>query len=359
MLLIIALLLAGCGARREYYLSHLEVAQQAWDSVAVDVEFGWRTVVGPERSLEPDSAIINVFDSRYDTLYSGAGPVVPVPDGELGDREPITFEVCGYFEERTVCLQQVRKASPKRILVSHDITYPDGSRLDRGLFALDFSVERRRYEEDVWEPVQRHGRVSGYLLAWVENRDRAAIQMPFNTARGRFDLTRHKNYRDFKFYLDSRLLDEEEAYVHFDVFAALRGEPVRIATVRKRVALKSEEERGREVRAFVQQATERIVDELGGFLGTRGAVAYVDDWTFSRRDRRYSVAMEVQWRSLLGNSRYELFGTLDVQEDGSGAVFRFRDANGRAERRWRERVRGESLRLGELAPVAAGGEDAP
>lgn len=342
---------AGCGARREYYISHLAVEQAGWDTLRVDVDFARRTAIGGAREFTPDTATVQVFDRAYRSLYSGAPGAIPIPDERLGDREPLLVEICGIVEGRSICVQEQERASPKRIHVDQHIEYPEGGDYDRGRYDLAFRAERRRFDADGWEPLHRIPDVSGYLLARVDSQEDGRVKVPFTTSRGRFDLARHENYRDFKYYLDSRLLDEQQARVHFDVYAGINGQVARLASVEKRVELKTEEERREEVRVYAEQATERVVDELSSFLGGRRAVAYVDTWDFDPASRRYRVQMEVQWRgSFFRGDRYELHGELEVDEDGSQARFRVRSGNRDALRRWRDRVDADVLDLGTLDP---------
>jgi hypothetical protein len=128
-----------------------------------------------------------------------------------------------------------------------------------------------------------------------------------------------------------------------------------IASVEKDVHLKTRSERAEDVRYFVEQALEVIIDELGSFLGARKALAYVEEWTYDKRSRSYRVRMEAEWEGpLFDRGDYEIEGILQVREDGSDASFLFTSGNSRARRRWRTRTDADVLPLGMLNVTQAG-----
>ena len=350
-LLAAATVLSACGARTEYVVDNLTVERTGWDSLRVDVDFGRRTVVGGSLPVEADSVAVVLFDEGYDTLFTGGPGVVPVPDERLGDRERVMLEVCGSVKRRNICVQESLRASPKRLDVTQEITYPRQGDLEEGAYELAFQVQRREFDGEGWERIESHG-VSGHLLAWVDDpkaKTEGAVRIPFQDSRGRFNLARQPNYKNFKYYLDSQLLDEDAAAVYFEVHAGLGSTPVRLSSTRKEVRRKNEDERELEVRYFAEQAAEMIIDELGSFLGTDRAYAYVEDWSYNTVSRSYEIELDVEWEgSAFDRGRHEIEGMLDVGEDGSSARYRLRDGNRRAIRKWRARTDGEVLMLGRL-----------
>ncbi len=358
IVVVTTLLLAACGPRVEYRVSELVLERQSWDTLHVDVSFVRETAIGGATIFEPDTVMVMLFDENYDSLYTGAPGPVPVPDRRLGDGERLTIEACGSVISRRICIQDLLRASPKRIEVEGEIEYPLGSELTTGRYALAFDVERQLFESDhsdQWQPINEVD-ISGYLRAWVENteaRQEGAVEVPFDQPHGSFDLSRRPNYRDFRYYLDSQLLDQDTAFVSFDVFAGLGGQATRLTSIRKEVFWKTDDEREEDVRYFAREGAERVVDELGSFLGGRRAVAYVDDWRYNTQQRIYRLDLEVRWEgSLFDRGRYALEGFLEVREDGRSASFEVTDANRRAERRWRRRVDGNVLQLGDLGSPA-------
>ena len=353
-IILLALLAAawttGCGARREFYVDRADIRQSGWDTLHVDVAYAWRAAIGRVHPLVPDTTVVQVFDEAYRLLYRGGPGAIPIPDASLGDRERLLVEVCGRLRGREICVQEQEWASPKRLGVDPDITYPISGDLDRGGYDLDFQIERRRFETDGWEPVDGAPQVGAYLLAWIEGREDDAVKVPLQGRRGRFDLSRHDNYRDFRYHLDARLRAAREASVRFDLYAGVRGKAARLASVEKQVALKTDLERVDEVRFFAERATERLVETLGDDGGRR-PVAYVDGWAYQPVARVYRVEMDVVWSgSGRRSDRLEVAGTLEVGEDGAGARFILRRANPEARRRWDRRVGGEVLLLGALEP---------
>lgn len=342
---------AGCGARTQYHVHDLRLVRSGWDSLHVDIAFAKSNVVGGSRIIQPESIEVVLFDSAYDTLYAGPPGAIIVPDIQLGDGERVVIEACGTLRERRVCTQDVTRASPKRIEARVEIEYPMGSDMTSGRYALEFDAFRAEFGGEDWQRIGTP-RVTGAFRVWVDHseaRRRGLLEVPFDSPRGSFDLSRQPGYRDFRFYLDSQLLDRDTAQVVFEVHAGLNGKRSAIAEVRKAVFWKSDAEREEDVRYFARVAAERVVSELDAFLGGRRVVAYVDDWRFDSRSRTYELELEVRWEGPFFNRRsYAIEGILEVGEDGSDAVFRMRDANRRAEQRWQRRVDGQALPIGNL-----------
>lgn len=356
VLLMAALAGFGCGARREYYIDRLEVEQTHWDSLRVDVGFAARTALGPPRPLRPEEVSVQVFDADYQVLYRGGAGSIPVPDADLGNRERMLVEVCGVIRGREICVQEQEWASPKRVRVDQEITYPEGGDYGRGSYAFRFTVERPVFGGTDWERIDAGSDVHGYLRAWVGRQEQHAVEIPFTRPRGQFDLTRSERYRDFRYHLDASLLDEQQARVYFEVYAGLGGDVARLASVEREITLKSHEERREEVRHYAEIATERIIDALSTTFGARRRVGYVDGWNYEPATRRYRLDLEVAWHSgFFRSERLVVEGTLEVGEDGSDARFTMRSANHEAQRLWNRRMDGGTLELGRLPPASTVG----
>ena len=351
LILLLAVQHVGCGSRKEFRASELELERTSWDSVYVDVSFERREVIGGARAVSADEVLVMVFDEEYNTLYTGSAGLLTIPDRLLGDREKITLEACGEVKSRQICVQRIVSASPKRLRMTGDLDYPAGDDFARGSFDFSFRAERERFDGAGWERISSP-EVQGRLVAHVdgeEARERGAVSIPFSRSDGSFDFSRDPNYRNFKYYLESALLDHQAASVRFEVHAGLGARTELIASVEKNVHLKTRSERADDVRYLVEQALEMIIDELGSFLGARQAIAYVEEWTYDKRSRSYRVEMEAEWEGpMFDRGHYEMEGTLQVREDGSGASFRFSSGNSRARRRWRHRTDADVLPLGKL-----------
>lgn len=348
---LVLLVVGGCGARTEFAASELRVDRANWDTVHVAVSFVQRGVVGGDVAVEPEEVFVTVFDQNYETLYAGGPGVIALPDHRLGDRERLVVEACGTIRARQICLQEMLRSSPKRVEVEEEIRYPSGFSFTEGSYRFTFTVHRERFGGGGWERIDEEG-VKGYLLAWVEGREareKGAVMIPFTTAHGTFDLGRFANYPNFEFYLESRLLDERSARVHFEIHAGLKDSPTHLTTATRNVRRILEDERAAQIRYFVEQATDRIIGELGSLLRGRNPVAEVHDWSYNRRSRSYRISLRLEWEEMVADrGRYELEGVLDVREDGSSAVFRADSGNEGAMQRWSRRTGGGALRIGGL-----------
>ncbi|MEX0821831.1 MAG: hypothetical protein WD021_06775 [Rhodothermales bacterium] len=349
-LLAAALLLwAGCGARFEYRGDDLVLERRGWDSLHVDISFVRSTAIGGDVPVSPDAVIVSVFDDLYEPVYEGGPGLIPLPDRSLGHRERLTVEACGIVRARQICIQEVVLASPKRVEVDEEIEYPTDGDMSDGRYAFTFLVERQLFESSAWERIDSAD-VRGYLLAWVNHPDGrrdGTVRIPFASHSGAFDLSRYANYKNFRYYLDSRLLDDEMAQVTFAIHAGPGNNVAPIKQVSKEILRKTEGERADDVRYFVEQATERLIDELGSFLGGRRAMAFVNEWEYNQLSRTYRVDMEAEWEGPIFNRRaLQVEGVLEVHEDGSNARFRLRTANRSAADRWRDRVDGDEMTLG-------------
>ncbi|WP_456424967.1 hypothetical protein [Rhodocaloribacter sp.] len=344
MLAIVAL--AACGSRSGVVVTRFEVSRTSWDTLRVNVAFGARRLLGDPRPIRPDETTLHVFDAAFDTLYAGPDRVIPIPDADLGSEERLLVEVCGAFGAHRVCEQRALRASPKRVLAEPDIEYPVDERFERGRFHFGFAVERRRFGAETWEPVARRRPVEGFILAYVDAEEGAPVRVPFSRSRGRFNLASHDHYRDFKYALQTELFDGKEAAVRFDVYADLMGTDEPLTTVEKRIVRKTDEERMAEVAAFVREAGARVLERLGIDPGRRRVYVFVDEWAYDPGARLYTVVMELHWASGFFSRRWhELDGRLVVDEDGREARFERTRANDDAERRWRERVPADTLRI--------------
>ena len=340
-------LLLGCGAREEIVLQHVEVARAGWDSLIVSASFASQTTLGGQKSIEPDWRNIIVYNAAYDTLYAGSDSVIAISDAELGNEERLLVEICGHVMQLVVCEQHPTLASPKRIRLEPDIQYPVRKAVHQGQYRLPFVVERLQFgEPNSWEKVERTARVKGHLQAYVEGKEEEAIHVPFKKDRGGFNLANYANYKDFKYYLDSALLDQDQANVRFDVYVDMDGFYEPVGSIAKAVSVKTEEEHQEDVARLAEQATEQIVDRLNPFLKGRRNTVYIDRWNYNTFKEMYQIQMEIKWSgSLFTRSNYELTGVLEVYEGGQRAQFHKTDGNRRAERRWKSRIDGTAMTL--------------
>lgn len=330
---------SGCGARKEYAVERLEIDRDSWDTLRVDAAFAIRRAIGRPAIIEPEELSVLAFDEAYDTLFAGDTTIFPIPDASLGNREGIVVEVCGEFSGGRICEQEAIRASPKRLTVAETIRYPIDDNFTQGRFELDVSVERERMDGEGWEQVPFDGDVTGFLEAFVEGAPEASVRVPFARPTGTFDLARHPSYNDFRFYLDSQLMDESEAQVNFLVFAGIDDDPELRGRSEHHISPVTDEERLANVQGFARQVAEHLIDELASFLGGRRATFHIASWNYDRESDRYEIDMGMRWRgSFFDNRAYEIEGQLEVNEDGSNASFQMLDGNRRGIERWDRRL---------------------
>lgn len=348
------LLLAGCGKQEAYVVSNLDVEQVNWDTLRVAVSFAKEVSFGKTEPVNQDSVHIIAFNAAYDTLFSGSETLFSLPDRDLGNNERILLEVCGTFKQTQVCEQASVQASPKRVRIEPDITYPVRNAVYQGKYELPFIVERGVFQDESWETINRSASIKGHLLAYVEGRENEYIKIPFRGTRGGFNLANLGNYKDFKFYLDSALLDHNQANVKFDIYVDMDGFSGPVSSITKDITLKSDEEHHEAVALFAQSAADEIVDELNPFLGRRRNVVYIDNWNYNTFKRMYSVNMEVRWSgTLFTRSDYRMSGVLEVYDEGKRVLFSMVDADRRARNRWESRVEGNTMTLSAIDAEAS------
>jgi hypothetical protein len=344
-----AFLIFGCGARTEYSMEAVDLERPTWDSLVVSVQFEQRTSVGRLRVLPPDSLLVVAYGTDGDTLFSGPGPGYVFPDNRLGSRERVLLDVCGALRGRWVCEQAGVRASPKRIHASADIDYPTDSDFRQGRFAIAAGVERDVLDGEGEERIQFDGSTSMRVEAYVDGADSALVRFPARSSSGSFDLSRHAGYSDFRFYLDSQLMDRGEATVHFVVYAGIEAADEPVAHIVRTVSPVRKADREANIDGFARQAGRMLADDLATFLGSRQLAAYVHAWNLNETNRRYDIDVEVRWRgSFFDQREYVLIGVLDVGENGDAAVFRLREGNRNALDRWDRRMRSSERRFGNL-----------
>ncbi len=346
--------LLGCQTGNRYAVSELDLVRSGWDSITVAVSFKEVGLMSSVPAVPASPPTIMLLNSDFDTLYVGHETSFAVPDRSLGNAEAMLVEVCGKLDNGDVCEQEGFLASPKRVSVDHSIDYPQDGDIERGRFNLEFVVERREWDGESWEEIDRGQSVTGFLHAFVDGHEDEGVKIPFPHRSGRFNLARLDNYRDFRYYLRSKLLEENEARINFEVIGGLRGEEVRLAAAQKVVKKKAREIRELEAGYFVEQAAGRVLERLTSFFGPSRTYVYLDSWQFIEGERRYTVEIELTWSSSFFRQRWHrISGTLQVDEDGRNAAFHRSRANDSGRSRWEERVDGNVLQLGTLEPRPA------
>jgi len=346
--LLAAFLAGGCQLRESYRVAQLLLHRQGWDSLRVDVQFQKRRWPGQAEPAVPDSLQVLLLGTRYDTLYLGNATAIPVPDVRLGDRERLLLEVCGWFGRRSVCDQVGLNASPKRVVVDPEIVYPFQGTTARLYYRLRPRLERRRYDDEGWEPLPVRGPLQGYLLMGTEADPQNRLRVPLRTWEGVVELASLPDFPNFRYTLQQQFRAGRPAVVTFEVYGGLEN-PELLATVSMRLRPKTEAERKEEVAHFVSEALRQVVVQLSG--RPYPVWLRVESWSFNPLTLQYVAEVSARWRE--GGwfrPSCELFGVLTVNEDGTGATFRWVSGNRRTEERWRQQVKTEVLSLDPLPP---------
>lgn len=336
----------------EYRLDSVEIERPNWDSLEVSVRFEQRTSIGRARRLEPDSMLVLAHSSDGDSLFAGSGTEFAFPDNRLGSRERVTLDVCGALRGRWVCEQATVSASPKRIHARADIDFPTDSDFRQGRFAIAAEVEREAFEGDGMETIRFEGAPSMIIEAFVDGAETSRVRFTARTSSGNFDLSGNPGYADFRFYLDSRMMDLGEALVHFVVYAGIETADEPVAHILHTVSAVRQVDRDANVQGFARQAGRLLADDLASFFGSRQVSADVHSWHLNEDQGRYEIDVEVRWRGSFFDQRdYVLIGVLEVGEGGESAVFSMREGNRSALERWDRRIRASQRHLGNLEVV--------
>ncbi|ACY48310.1 hypothetical protein [Rhodothermus marinus] len=346
VLLLAAFLVGGCQLRESYRVAQLLVHRRGWDSVRVDVQFQKRRWLSSAEPVVPDSIQVLLLNAQYDTLYLGNATAIPVPDARLGDRERLLLEVCGWFGRRSVCDQLGLNASPKRVVVAPEIVYPYQGTTARLYYRLHPRLERRRYDDEGWEPLPVRRVLQGYLLVGTEADPRSRLRIPLQAWEGVVELASLPDFPDFRYTLQQQFRAGRPAVVTFEVYGGME-QPELLASLSKRLRPKTEAERKEEVAHFVSEALRQVVAHLSG--RPYPVWLRVESWSFNPLTLQYVAEVSARWRE--GGwfrPSSELFGVLTVSEDGTGATFRWVSGNRRAEERWRQQVGQEILHLSDL-----------
>lgn len=362
ILTLCVLSMLGCGAREEIVISKLDLEQSAWDSLNISVDFARRTALGKETPLAADSLFIVGYNAVYDTLFIGSDSVLSIDDANLGSRERILLEVCGQVKRVLVCDQSSIETSPKRISLSAEIAYPYRDRDYQGSYKLPFIVERKPFNAptEPWEPIARSKSINGFIQAYVEGGEDESIQFPFSKKQGAFNLTHYPNYQEFKYLLDSKLYDFNEASVLFDVFVDIEGISGTVASISKKIAPKSDEEQQVDVAQLAKLAAEQLVDRLSPYLDDKRNVVFIDSWDYNIFKKKYTVDMEIQWEGRrFTRNQYSLLGTLEVFEPDQRSNFRVKQTNRRTQYLWDRIANGPLLTLQPLGSYNLDGVESP
>ena len=345
--------LAGCNQADRLSVSHLSIDRVGWDTLDVTARFTGNGLIGGAGDIVPDLVTVTLFDEAYDTLYSGAQGRIAVFDENLGNAERLLLEVCGYLGQHMACDQQSLSASPKRAQASYKVTFPqdpERSEFDRALIESRVNLERQVFGSEDWQRFEPSSRKEIFVETWVEGQPEARLRLPVARREQRFILPRYSGYRDFRYAIQSSMLDADSAAVHFDLFVRLSRDALPVASEEIVLRQKSTNERESEMQDLVERASAQVLNALEGFFGIRRAYVFVNDWSYTSLDRLYRAEFELHWQDGFRGSWSDLTGEMQVRSDGDLGTFVLKRASERAEERWEQRVGKTVLELDHLYP---------
>lgn len=343
---------AGCGSPDRFAVGDLQVERIGWDTLDVSARFVRSTTMGGSASVVPDLVSVTLFDEAYDTLYAGPLGRFALYDENLGNEERLLLEVCGVLGTDTSCQQESLAASPKRALSDFEVTFPQDSTngYERALIESRVLLERRIHDADGWERFEPGGRREVFVETWVDASPEVKIRLPVSRRVQRFILPRYSGYRDFRYAIQSSMLDTDSAAVHFDLYIRLSREALPVDTRQVVLRQKSSSEREAEMQALVERAGGQVLDALEGFFGIRRAYVFINDWSYTALDRVYRAEFELHWQAGLRGAWSDLTGEMQVRSDGELGTFTLIRASERATERWEQRVGQPVFELDHLFP---------
>lgn len=335
-------LTSACSDVERFYVEDLSVSRTSWDTLTVSASFDGR-MMDDEGRNQPDSLFYVVFDADFDTLYAGSRHRFGIPDADLGDEEAIMVEICGLLEGLRACSQEAILASPKRAVVEPELDYPlEPGVFERGAFDVDFRFQRLAFgTQDEWQDIRPRNRVESWFETYMEGESRLFVRIPITRNNSRFNMSRFQNYRDLRFGIESALLDADSAQVRFDLYARLGAEPVRLATLKKIVRAKSQEERRVELNRLIEQAGDQLLSRLKGLRGVRRGYVFVNDWDYVSLDKMYSAEFELHWQDSFRGEWSDMTARLQVRSDGLAGTVGWMRGSETARRRWDTRIEGD------------------
>jgi hypothetical protein len=349
---IVVLVMAGCGSADRFAVENLEVERDGWDTLDVAARFTKEGPMGGASAVVPDLISVTLFDEAYDTLYTGPLGRFAVFDENLGNEERLLLEVCGYLGRHMTCEQESLSASPKRARSEYEVTFPQDSTngYERAFIESRVLLERQIHGEDGWERFEPTGRREVFVETWVDRSPETKMRLPVSRRGQRFILPRYAGYRDFRYAIQSSMLDVDSATVHFDLFVRLSRDALPVDTRQIVLRQKSSTEREAEMEALVERAGGQVLDALEGFFGIRRAYVFINDWSYTSLDRLYRAEFELHWQAGLRGAWSDLTGEMQVRSDGELGTFTLIRASERAEERWNQRIGQTVIELDHLYP---------
>ena len=347
-LVLVCVLATGCSSGPDFHVSSVDLYRTSWDTLSVILSFEESDFFGKRTAVAPESTWISVFDARYDTLYSGVGANIPIPDIELGDQEEILIEGCGMLGSRRACEQKSLFASPKRMDAQSSVSFPENDAYDRGTYRFDYELLRKNFNGETWSRIRPIRQPETFLKAYVYGFSGDAVTIPVRRSRNRFNIARVEKYRDFRYNINSGMMDTDSAQVHFELYALLSDEPVITSADTVVVRARSQQERLDDLALLVELAGGDILTRLGGFYGLRKAYVFINEWSYQALTKMYTAEIELHWQSGFQSEWYDMIGMLLIKSDGTRGQLDWVQGSRSAERKWFSQINGSTVRFDSL-----------
>lgn len=348
---------SACSSQPDFTVDSFEVEQSGWDSLSVKATFKHSSSLSSATSVAPDVIVYTIFDAKFDTIYVGDDGHIAIPDKRMLDRERLLIEVCGFYQGSSACEQRVLSASPKKVMAEYEVIFPTGDQApsesqayEKGEVELATTLFRQVFDSSEWEEIRKPSGKELSILAYVEDAPEDRVRIPISRSRTSFVLSRYDGNRDFRYHIQSALMDADSAVVMFDLYALSSTTPVLVTQQRIVLRSKSTEERSYEVRELVEQAAAQILERVASRFGSRRAYVFINEWSFEALEKAYKTEFELHWQDAFQGEWADMSGQLYVKSDGSDGSFRFLRGSERAESRWDDRIGVSTIELEAFYP---------
>ncbi len=313
----------------------LRVDRSTWDSLTVVSTFIRDPLFGGVEAVPTDSLRVTVFRANYDTLYHGAPGQIGIDDRPLFSEERLLVEVCATWRRQTACDQTGVRASRKRAIVERATVFPvSGTEYGSARYRFGLQRERQGFSDSSWSAIESRISHDTMLRVYVPGGSAAALEVPVRSGVNRVDFSRRPGFRDFRYDIQSGLLDNDSTLVLFELHGRIAPQRTLLTRDSVMVRTRTREERKEELAWLVESAGEVLLDELQGRLSFRRAFVFINEWSYASLDRTYDAEIELQWQDGLRQRWSDVTLRLSIRFDGSRGVARLVRASSRAHDKW-------------------------
>ncbi len=336
LLLGMVMVLGACDGRfSRLEATELLIERSSWDSLSVYSTFVRDPPFGTSEILAADSVSMTIFRANYDTLYHGAPGRIGVDDAPLFSDERLLVEVCATWKRLTTCDQRGVRASRKRAIVERTVTFPvTAAEYSVARYRFDLRRERLGFADSVWSAIETRTVPDALLRVYVPGGSSASVEVPVRPGVNRVDLSRRPGFRDFRYDIQSELLDNDSTLVLFELHGRNASQRTLLARDSVMVRARTPEERKEELSWLVESAGQVLLKELQGRISFRRAFVFINEWSYVALERTYDAEIEFQWQDGLRQRWSDVTLRLSIRFDGSRGVARLVRASSRAHEKW-------------------------